>query len=188
METHKKQQMAHPPPQKLKDFIESTEEFNQTLDDAIEILEEQEVQAAKEPEVLKRANLMRNINPNKVTYMEGPDTKIANPGRHRNKVEYSKAEINQVVLLEGPKSPETGKANKDPDSPQSGITPLTPKVTKAGEQKEATNPEEKGKEAGASEIPRKRMSPCKCNQPGTCNREATSTTAGDSGSESKDQE
>ena len=52
---------------------------------------EQEVQTAQEPETLKMAKLMMNVNPNKVTYMEDPDTKIANPGRHRNKVEYSTA-------------------------------------------------------------------------------------------------
>ena len=176
------------PPKKLKDFIESTEELNQALDDAIEIMEDQEMQAAKEPVILQMAKLMTNVNSNKVTHMDGLDTKIANPGRHRNKAEFNKAEINHVVFLEAPEAPETGKANKDPDSPQSGIIPLTPKVTKAAEKKEATNPEEKDKEAGASKIPRKRVSPCKCNQPETSTSEATSTTAGDSGSDSKDQE
>ena len=151
-------------------------------------MEEQEVQAAKEPEVLKVANLMGNINPNKVTHMDAPDTKIANPGRHRNKAEFNKAEINHVVILEAPESPETGRANKGPDSPQSGIIPLTPKVTKAAEKKEGTNPEEKGKKADAPNIPRKRMSPYKCSQPKTCTSEATSTTAGNSGSDSENQE
>ena len=132
----------------------------------------EEIQAAKEPEVLKMAHLMRNINPNKVTYMDYPDTKIANPGRHRNKAEFNKAEINHVTILEAPESPETGKANKDPDSPQSGIIPLTPSVTKAGDQENA----------------RKRVSPCRCNKPETCTSEATSTTAGNSGSDSENKE
>ena len=61
-------------------------------------------------------------------------------------------------------SPETGKANKDPDSPQSGIIPLNAKVTKAAEEKEAKNPEGQDKKADAPNILRKRMSPCKCNQ------------------------
>ena len=160
------------PPKKLKDFIESTEELNQALDDAVEIMEEQEAQAAKVPEAPKMAKLMLNINPNKVTYMDYPDTKIANPGRHRNKAEFNKAEINHIVFLEAPESPETGKANKDPDSPQSGKIPLTPKVTKAGDQENA----------------RKRVSPCRCNKPETCTGEATSTTAGDSGHDGENQE
>ena len=91
-------------------------------------MKEQEAQAAKVPETPKMAKLMLDITPNKVTYMDYPDTKIANPGRHRNKAEFNKAEINHIVFLEAPESPETGKANKDPDSPQSGTIPLTPKA------------------------------------------------------------
>ena len=174
------------PPKKLKDFIESTEEINKALDDAIEIMDEQEMQAAEVPEVLKMAKLMIDVNPNKVTYMDGPDTKTANPGRHRNKMEYNKAEVNHVVFLEAPESPETGKANKEPDSPQSGKIPLTPKVKIAAEKKGATNPEMKHKKAEVPINPRKRMSPCRCNQPEACTSEAT--TAGDSGHESEDQE
>ena len=176
------------PPKKMKDFIESTEGIRQALDDAIEIMAEQEIQAAKVPEVLKMAKLMMDVNPNKVTYMDGPDTKAANPGRHRNKMEYNKAEVNHVVFLEGPESPEIGKASKEPDSPQSGKIPLTPKVTKAAETKGVTNPEMKLQKAETPNNPRKRMSPCKCNQPETCTSEATPTTAGDSGHESEDQE
>ena len=160
------------PPKKLKDFLEFTEELNQALDDAVEIMKEQEAQAAKVPEAPKMARLMLDITPNKVTYMDYPDTKLANPGRHRNKAEFNKAEINHIVFLEVPGSPEIGKANKDPDSPQSGTIPLTPKVTKAGDQ------------GGA----RKRVSPCRCNKPDTCTGEVTSTTTGDSGHDSKDQE
>ena len=122
------------PPKKLKDFLESTEELNQALDDAVEIMKEQETQAAQVPEAPKMAQLMLDITPNKVTYMDYPDTKIANPGRHRNKAEFIKAKMNQVAILEAPGSPDKGKTNKDPDSPQSGIVPLTPKVTKAGDQ------------------------------------------------------
>ena len=125
------------PPKKLKDFLESTEELNQALDDAVEIMKEQETQAAQVPEAPKMAQLMLDITPNKVTYMDYPDTKIANPGRHRNKTEFNKAEINHVTILEAPGSPETGKANKDPDSPQSRKIPLTPSVTKAGNQENA---------------------------------------------------
>ena len=160
------------PPKKLKDLLESTEELNQALDDAVEIMKEQEAQAAKVPEAPKMAKLMLNINPNKVTYMDCPDTKIANPGRHRNKAKFNKAEINHIVFLEAPESPETGTANKYPDSQQSEKTLLTHKVTKAGDQENA----------------RKRVSPCKCNKPETCTGEATSTTAGDSGHDSENQE
>ena len=160
------------PPKKLKDFIESTRELDQALDDAVEIMKQQEDQATQEPEAPKRAQLMLDITPNKVTYMEYPDTKIANPGRHRNKTEFNKAKMNHVTILEAPGSPETGKANKDPDSPQSGKIPLTPSVTKARNQ----------------ENTRKRMSPCRCNKPETCTSEATSTTAGNSGSDSKNKD
>ena len=60
------------PPKKLKDFIESTGELNQALEDAIEILGEQEENTTHEPEVLKIAYVVKNLNPNKVTYMGIP--------------------------------------------------------------------------------------------------------------------
>ena len=41
------------PPKKLKDFIESTEEINQALDDAIEIMEDQEYKQPRNQKSLK---------------------------------------------------------------------------------------------------------------------------------------
>ena len=82
--------------------------------------------------------------------------------------------------MEAPESPETEKANTPPESPQTGI--------KTAEKRGATKPEIKGKTAEASNTPRKRMSPCKSNQPETCTSEATSTTAGDSGHDSEEAE
>ena len=176
------------PPKKLKDFMESTEKFDRALDDAIEIIKEQEAKATQEKEILNMAKLMINVTPNKVTYMDSPDTKTVNPGRHRNKVEYNKAEINHVIFLEAPGSPETDKLNTPPESPQSGVIPLIPKIIDTTGKKEIKNPPIKSRKAETQINPRKRMSPCKCNQPETCTSEATSTTAGDSGSDSEDPE
>ena len=134
------------------------------------------------------AKLMINVTPNKVTYMDSPDTKTANPGRHRNKVEYNKAEINHVIFLEAPGSPETEKPNTPPESPQSGVVPLIPKIINTTEKKKTENPPTRGRKEETPRNPRKRVSPCKCNQPETCTSEATSTTAGDSGHDSEDQE
>ena len=183
------------PPKKLKDFIESTGELNQALEEAIQIMGEQEEETPKEPEVLKIAYLMRNLTPNKVTYMDAPDTKRANPGRHRNK-EYSKAEVNQVVILEAPGSPENGRTKRGSNTSQSGKIPLIPEIPKAAEEnkarkaenQEVSNPEVKTNAAGNSGSVRKRVSPCRCNKPETCTGEATSTTAGDSGHDSDNQE
>ena len=44
-------------------------------------------------EALKIAKTMMDVTPNKVIPMDGPDTKIANSGRHRDKVELHKARI-----------------------------------------------------------------------------------------------
>ena len=140
------------PPKKLKDFLKSTEEFDQALDEAIQIVKEYEEESVP-LQPLKMAKMVIEVTPNKVVHMEGPDTKFANPGRHRNKVEYNRAEINQVVLLESPDSSE---------------------------------PEDK--EATETKALNRRMSPCLCSQPETCTSEATTTTAGDSGHDSEDQE
>ena len=161
------------PPKKLKDFIESTVELNQALEDAIQIMGEQEEETTQEPEVLKIAYLIKNINPNKVTYMDAPDTRMANPGRHRNKAEYRKAEVNQVIILEAPGSPENGKAKTGSNSPQSGIIHLIPEAPQAAEEKKAKNTEKrevskseaKANNAENQENARERVSPCRCNKP-----------------------
>ena len=153
------------PPKKLKDFLESTEKFDRALDDAIEMIKEQETKATQEKEILNMAKLMINVTPNKVTYI-----------------------INHVIFLEAPGSPETEKPNTPPESPQSGVIPLIPKIIDTIGKKVIKNPPIKSRKAEIPSNPRKRMSPCKCNQPETCTSEATSTTAGDSGSDSEDQE
>ena len=169
------------PPKKLKDFVKSTEELNQALEDAIQIMGEQEQDTTHEPEVLKIAYLVKNLNPNKVTYMGVPDTKMANPGRHRNKAVYKKAEVNQVTILEAPGSPENGKAKTGPKTPQSGTIHMILEAPKAAE-------ENKAQIAENQENARERVSPCRCNKPETCTGEATSTTAGDSGHDRDNQE
>ena len=142
----------------MRDFIETTEQLDQALNEATEVMKMMEEQSgtgsAPPPEALKIAKTVIDVTPNKVTPMDGPDTKIANPGRHRNKVELHKAEITEVVFLEAPGSPEPEQAAMAP----------------------------------AISGNRKRMSPCKCNKPEACTSEATSTTAGDSGHDSEEAE
>ena len=184
------------PPKKIRDFLESTEELNQALEDAIQIMGKQEEDTVQEPEVQKIAYLIKSIIPNKVTYMDAPDTKMANPGRHRNKTEYRKAEINQVVILEAPEPPEDENDKRSANTSQPEIIPLIPEIPKAAEKnkaktaekQEVSNPEVKATTAGNPGSARQRMSPCRCNKPETCTGEATSTTAGDSGHDSEDQE
>ena len=117
--------------------------------------------------------------------MDGPDTKIANPGRHRNKVELHKAKISEVVFLEAPGSPEPEQAgNPLEDNPEN--VPLTPKILETSFTTEGKTDKEKRPQLSVST--RKRMSPCKCSKPEACTSEATSTTAGDSGHDSEDPE
>ena len=130
--------------------------------------------SAPPPEALKIAKTMIDVTPNKVTPMDGPDTKIANPGRHRNKVELHKAEITEVVFLEAPGSPEPEQAT---------MAPLTPKILEASKKEE-----NKANKAPVISGYRKRMSPCKGNKPEACTSEAISTTAGDSGHNSEEAE
>ena len=157
---------------------------------------------------LKIAKTLIDVTPNKVIPMDGPDTKIANPGRHRNKVELHKAEIAEVELLEAPGSPEPDQAGPPPGGQPSGNVPLTPKILKINENGAASQQspmdsdceivrEEKSlsqeKQNQSRKIlivsgTRKRMSPCKCSTPGACTSEATSTTAGDSGHDSEEAE
>ena len=166
------------PPKKLRDFIASTEQLDQALKEATEVMEMMEGQSgtgsAPPPEALKIAKTIIDVTPNKVTPMDGPDTKIANPGRHRNRVEMHKAEITEVVFLEAPGPPKPEKA---------ATAPLVPRVL------EATKKEEnKANKAPAISGNRKRMSPCKSNKPEACTSEATSTTEGDSGHDSEEAE
>ena len=67
---------------------------------------------------LKIAKTLMDVTPNKVIPMDGPDTKIANPGRHRNKVELHKAKISEVIFLEAPGSPEPEQAANGPMTPK----------------------------------------------------------------------
>ena len=106
---------------------------------------------------------------------------MANPGRHRNKAVYRKAEVNQVTILEAPGSPENGKAKTGPKTPQSGTIHMILEDPKAAE-------ENKAQIAENQENAGERVSPCRCNRPETCTGEATSTTAGDSGNDSDNQE
>ena len=123
---------------------------------------------------LKIAKTLIDVTPNKVIPMDGPDTKIANPGRHRNKVELHKAEITEIRFLEAPGSPEP--------KPTTNV-PLTPKIL------DTTGKDaDKGKKASVTCGTRKRMSPCQCSKPEACTSEATSTTAGDSCHDSEDSE
>ena len=155
---HGEENLDNTPPKRLRDFIESTEQLDQALDEATEVmkmLEKEPCTGGAPPiEPLKIAKTLMDVTPNKVIPMDGPDTKIANPGRHRNKVELHKAEITEVVFLEAPGSPEPEQAA------------IAPAISGT----------------------RKRMSPCKCSKPEACTSEATSTTAGDSGHDSENSE
>ena len=166
------------PPKKLRDFIVSTEQLDQALKEATEVMKMMEKQSGTgstpPPEALKIAKTVIDVTPNKVTPMDGPDTKIANPGRHRNKVELHKAEITEVIFLEAPGSPELE---------QTANVPLTPKILETSNKKN-----DKDERAPVISGTRKRMSPCKCSKPEACTSEATSTTAGDSGHDSEDSE
>ena len=166
------------PPKRLRDFIESTEQLDQALNEATEVMKMLEKDpgtgGAPPPEALNTAKTITDLTPNKVIPMDRPDTKMANPGRHRNKVELHKAEINEVVFLEAPGSPKPEQATN---------VPLTPKTL------ETSNKEDdKDERAPVTCGTRKRMSPCQCSKPEACTSEATSTTAGDSGHDSEDQE
>ena len=166
------------PPKRLRDFIESTEQLDQALNEATEVMKmldkDPGTGSAPTPEALKIAKTITDLTPNKVIPMDRPDTKIVNPGRHRNKVELHKAEITEVVFLEAPGSPEPEQAAN---------VPLTPKIL------ETSNKEDdKDERAPVTSGTRKRMSPCQCSKPEACTSEATSTTAGDSGHDSEDSE
>ena len=125
-------------------------------------------------EALKIAKTMIDVIPNKVIPIDGPDTKIANPGRHRNKVELHKAKISEVIFLEAPGSLEPEQATNGP---------LTTKILEI-----IGREADKDKKAPVISGTRKRMSPCKCSKPEACTSEATSTTAGDSGHDNEDSE
>ena len=189
------------PPKRLRDFIESTKQLDQALNEATEVMKmlekEPGTRGAPTPEALKIAKTITDLTPNKVIPMDRPDTKIANPGRHRNKVEMHKAEITEVVFLEAPGSPEPEQAAN---------APLTPTILKTTGKEAQQSPMDSDCEIVREENPltqerankvkkasvisgmRKRMSPCQSSKPEACTSEATSTTAGDSGHDSEDSE
>ena len=209
---HGEENLDNTPPKRLRDFIESTEQLDQALNEATEVMKMLEKEpctgGAPPTEPLKIAKTLMDVTPNKVIPMDGPDTKIANPGRHRNKVELHKAKISEVIFLEAPGSPEPDQAGTPPGGQPSGNVPLTPKILKINENGAASQQspmdsdceivrEEKSLSQEKQNQPRKilivsgtrkRMSPCKCSTPGACTSEATSTTAGDSGLDSEDHE
>ena len=94
---HGEENLDNTPPKRLRDFIESTEQLDQALNEATEVMKMLEKEpctgGAPPTEPLKIAKALIDVTPNKAIPMDGPDTKIANPGRHRNKVELHKAKI-----------------------------------------------------------------------------------------------
>ena len=137
-----------PIPKRMQNFLDSTAELDQILEEAIEDMDLEEAPAAAgaasapPPGILKRAKIVTNLDQNKVVHLDKTDTQMANPGRHRSNTTYHTAEVQHVVFKDPPASPEPEKEKaelKAPGNPQSGIIPLEPEIVVANREEEATS-------------------------------------------------